>query len=192
MFCLAHQSWSYHCPVHISFAHLSVAMTLQTLSSSPSARSVGGLCIQFFTIRQHRFQICEGLHSPYRLRGRVDKGVGHLGHVWSYGVREVVSSIPDRGNIVGWLFSSDQVTGKVFSSEHAFPSKYWIYLDHCPRGEAVITGHLRVSFRLWGSQPRKKLSFRPLLLLLLLRHIPVNGYLGLMFIAPHLCNLLYL
>ena len=38
-------------------------MTLQTLSSSPSARSVGGLCIQFFTIRQHRFQICEGLST---------------------------------------------------------------------------------------------------------------------------------
>ena len=24
-------------------------------------------------------------------------------YVWSYGVREVVSSIPDRGNIVGWV-----------------------------------------------------------------------------------------
>ena len=33
--------------------------------------------------------------------GRVVKGVGHLDHVRSYGVREVVSSIPDRGNIVG-------------------------------------------------------------------------------------------
>ncbi len=29
-------------------------------------------------------------------RGRVVKGVGHLDHVRSYGVREVVSSIPDR------------------------------------------------------------------------------------------------
>ena len=29
------------------------------------------------------------------------KGLGHLDHVRSYGVREVVSSIPDRGNIVG-------------------------------------------------------------------------------------------
>ena len=38
---------------------------------------------------------------PLRLRGRVVKGVGHLDHVRSYGVREVVSSIPDRGNIVG-------------------------------------------------------------------------------------------
>ena len=38
------------------------------------------------------------------LRGRVVKGVGHLDHVWSYGVREVVSSIPDRGNLVGWVF----------------------------------------------------------------------------------------
>ena len=40
----------------------------------------------------------------YRLRGRVVKGVGHLDHVWSYGGREVVSSIADRGNIVGWVF----------------------------------------------------------------------------------------
>ena len=34
-------------------------------------------------------------------QGRVVKAVGHLDHVRSYGVREVVSSIPDRGNIVG-------------------------------------------------------------------------------------------
>ena len=92
---------------------------------------------------------CEVIHAWHhtrvmsRLRGRVVKGVGHLDHVWGYRVREVVSSIPDRGNIVGWVFHPDQVTGKVFSS--AFPSKFWIYLEHCPRGEAVITGHLRLS-----------------------------------------------
>ena len=85
--------------------------------------------------------------------GRVVKGVGHLDHVWSCGVREVVSSIPDRSNIVGWVFHPDQVTGKVFSSEHAFPSKFWIYLEQCPRVEAVTTGHC--AFPLWGSQPRK-------------------------------------
>ena len=73
------------------------------------------------------------------------KGMGHLDHVWSYGVREVVSSIPDRGNIVVWVFHLTQVTGTVSSSEHAFPSKFWIYLEHCPRGEAVIIGHLRLS-----------------------------------------------
>ena len=41
-----------------------------------------------------------------RRRGRVGKGVGHIAHVWSYGVRKVVSSNPDRGNIVGigWVF----------------------------------------------------------------------------------------
>ena len=39
-----------------------------------------------------------------RRRGRVGKGVGHLAHVWSYSVREVVSSNPVRGNIVGWVF----------------------------------------------------------------------------------------
>ena len=42
-------------------------------------------------------------------------------------------------------FSSDQVTGTRFSFEHTFPSKFFIYLEHCPRGEAVITGHLRLS-----------------------------------------------
>ena len=89
--------------------------------------------------------MCLGAPNDLSLRGRVVKGVGHLDHGWSYGVREVVSSIPDRGNIVGWVFHPDQVTGKVFSSEHAFPSKFWIYLEHCPRGEAVITGHLHLS-----------------------------------------------
>ena len=42
-------------------------------------------------------------------------------------------------------FSPDQVTGKVFSSEHAFPSKFLIYLEHCPRVEAVIADHLGLS-----------------------------------------------
>ena len=37
----------------------------------------------------------------YFHHGRVVKGLGHLDHVWNYGLREVVSSIPDRGNIVG-------------------------------------------------------------------------------------------
>ena len=49
------------------------------------------------------------------------------------------------GAIVGWVFHPTQVTGTVSSSEHAFPSKFWIYLEYCPRGEAVITGHLRLS-----------------------------------------------
>ena len=41
--------------------------------------------------------------KPNCRRGRVGikKGVGHLAHVWSYGVREVVSLITDRCNIVG-------------------------------------------------------------------------------------------
>ena len=30
------------------------------------------------------------------------------------------------------------------SSEHAFPSKFWIYLEHCPCVEAVITGHVHL------------------------------------------------
>ena len=38
----------------------------------------------------------------YRLHGRVVKGVGHLGHDEAM---EVESSIPDRGTIVGRVFS---------------------------------------------------------------------------------------
>ena len=93
--------------------------------------------IMVFHESHHRYQ-CVWIQLIIYNRGRVVKGVGHLDHVWSYGVREVVSSIPDRGNIVGWVFHPTQVTGTVSSSEHAFPSKFWIYLEHCPRGEAVI------------------------------------------------------
>ena len=39
--------------------------------------------------------------------GRVVKGVGHLDHVGSYGVREVVSSIPGPGQYSRMSFSSD-------------------------------------------------------------------------------------
>ena len=31
------------------------------------------------------------------------------------------------------------------STEYAFPSKFEIYLEHCPRGEAFIISHLRLS-----------------------------------------------
>ena len=59
-------------------------------------------------------------HNAILQTGRVVKGVGHLDHVWSYGVWEVVSSIPDWGNTVGWVFHSTQVTGTVFSFEQPF------------------------------------------------------------------------
>ena len=36
------------------------------------------------------------------------EGCGHLDHVWSYGVREVMSSILDRGNIVGLVFHQNR------------------------------------------------------------------------------------
>ena len=65
--------------------------------------------------------------------------------VWSYGVREVVSSIPDRGNIVRMMFYLTRWLVRFSHLKHAFPSKFWIYLEHCPRGEAVITGHLCLS-----------------------------------------------
>ena len=53
-------------------------------------------------------------------RGRVIKGVGHLDHVCAGG-REFN---PRPGQCSRMSFSSDQVTGKVFSSEHAVPSKF--------------------------------------------------------------------
>ena len=116
-------------------------------ASNGSSSSIGGCATpahrKYSATRGHD---CTWVPPPsHRLRGRVVKGVGHLDHVWSYGVREVVSSIPDRSNIVGWVFHPDQVTGNVFSSENALPSKFWIYLEHCPRGEAVIIGRLRLS-----------------------------------------------
>ncbi len=45
--------------------------------------------------------------------------------------RSWVQSPTGEINYSRMRFSSDQVTGKVFSFEHAFPSKYWIYLEHC-------------------------------------------------------------
>ena len=118
-----------------SFRILSLLVTLHIHIS---------ILISFTSSRDSCPLVVAHVSVPYKragiLRGRVVKGVGHLDHVWSFGVREVVSSIPDR-----MRFSSDQVTGKVFSSEHAFPSKFWIYLEHCPREEVVITDHLRLS-----------------------------------------------
>ena len=46
---------------------------------------------------------------------------------------------PRSGHYSRISFSSDQVTGTVFSSVHAFPYKLLIYLEHYPRGEAVIS-----------------------------------------------------
>ena len=43
--------------------------------------------------------------------------------LWSLGVREVVGSRPDRGNSKE-SFSSNQDTGKVFSPEMRFYSKF--------------------------------------------------------------------
>ena len=42
---------------------------------------------------------------------------------------------PLPGQYSSMSLSSDQVTGTVLSSEHAFPAKFWIYLEHCPRGK---------------------------------------------------------
>ena len=45
---------------------------------------------------------------------------------------------------------SDLIDSNIYIVIHieiqsAFLSKFWIYLECCPRGEAVITGHLRLS-----------------------------------------------
>ena len=59
------------------------------------------------------------------------------------------------------------MTGKVFSSENAFPSKFLIYLEHCPRGEAVIIGHLRLSSMRY-SQPRKTTAIPAIIIIIII------------------------
>ena len=70
---------------------------------------------------------------------------------------------PRPGQYSRMSFSSDQVTGTVFPHLNSFQ----IYLEHCPRGEALIIGHLRHSFNEVASHV-KQLPFRPLLLSLYL------------------------
>ena len=47
---------------------------------------------------------------------------------------------PRPGQYSRMSFSSGQVTGKVFSPEHAFPSKFWIYLEHSMIHYIVLVG----------------------------------------------------
>ena len=105
-------------------------------------------------------------YKPF-CHGRVVKGVGHLDHFWSYSVRKVVSSIPDRGNIVGWVFHPTRWLARF--------SLIWTCLSF------QILNLFR-TLSSWGSgnyRPSapllyevashvKQLPFRPLLLLLLL------------------------
>ena len=59
-------------------------------------------------------------------------------------VREVVGSRPGRGNSKE-SFSSNQETGKVFSREMPFYSKFYKILKYVvPRGEVYVTDHLRL------------------------------------------------
>ena len=78
---------------------------------------------------------------------------------------------PRPGQYSGMSFSSDQVTGTVFPHLNKkimpFSPNSKIYSEHCPRGEAAIIGHLRLSSNEVASHV-KQLPFRPLLLLLLL------------------------
>ena len=57
-----------------------------------------------------RWLHCLGPSSPTN----VQDIVGHLAHVWSHGVREVVSSNPDRDNIVGWVFHPTRWLARFF------------------------------------------------------------------------------
>ena len=101
----------------------------------------------------------------YRRRGRVGKGVGHLAHVWIYGVREVVSLNPDRGNIVGWDFHPTRWLARF--------SLIWICLSfQILNLFRTLSSWGRINYR--PSAPLlyevashvKKLPFRPILLLL--------------------------
>ena len=87
------------------------------------------------------------------------KGVGHLDHVWSYGVWEVVSSIPDHANIVGWVFHPTRWL--VRFSHLNMPSFKMFNLFRTLSAWGI--SNYRPAFPLSGSQPRKKLPFRPLL-----------------------------
>ena len=60
-------------------------------------------------------------YECYIMAERVGRGTPCL--LWSLGVREVVGSRPDRGNSKE-SFSSNQETGKVFSPEMPFYSKF--------------------------------------------------------------------
>ena len=82
---------------------------------------------------------------------RVGRGTPCL-FIWSLGMREVVGSRPGRGNSKE-SFSSNQETGKVFSPEMPFYSKFKKNLKY-----AVLVGKCKsqticVSL-LWGIQPR--------------------------------------
>ena len=59
-------------------------------------------------------------------------------------MREVVSSIPDRGNnnYSTMSFSSDLVTGRptVFSSEHAFPGDHCFTMTEAPSSDHYCIG----------------------------------------------------
>ena len=80
-----------------------------------------------------------------RCRGRVVRA--HLDHVWSCGVREVMSSNPDRGNIVGWVFHPTRwlVRFSLIWINKCLSFQILNLFRTCPRGEALIIGHLHLS-----------------------------------------------
>ena len=85
--------------------------------------------------------------------------MGHLDHVWSYGVREVVSSIPDRGNIVGWVFHPTRWLARLPHLNMPFLLNLFRTLS------SWGSGNYRLSARLLYEVAShvKQLPFRPLL-----------------------------
>ena len=73
---------------------------------------------------------------------------------------------PRPGQYSRMSCSSDQVTGTVFPHLNMpfLPNSKYNYLEHCPRGEALIISHLRFSSNEVANDV-KQLPFRPLLLL---------------------------
>ena len=81
------------------------------------------LCVYFciyVCVLENKIQI---ISYQYRLPMAEQVGCGTPCLLWSLGVREVVGSRPGRGNSKE-SFSSNQETGKVFSPEMPFYSKF--------------------------------------------------------------------
>ena len=82
-----------------------------------------------------------------------------------------MSSGPDRDTIVGWGFSPTRQLVR-FSHLNVPPFKFWIYLEYCPRGEAVYY-RPPAPFLYEVASHVKNCHFRRLLLLLyrIYRHV---------------------
>ena len=108
------------------------------------------ICNHLYDTNHH---VQPGTTSPPPLMAE-QVGCGTPCLLWSLGVQEVVGSRPGRGNSKE-SFSSNQETGKVFSPEMPFYSKFKILKYVVPVGKCKLQT-ICVSL-LWGIQPRYKL-----------------------------------